>query len=67
MDHSLLVRRLEGLGDLLREGERPVHFQGISFEHRRQVFAGDELHGDEPFALRTFVQPVDRGDVGMVQ
>ncbi len=66
MDHALLVRRLERLGDLHRHVERVLDRQRSAREPLRQVLAGDELHRDEALAFR-LVQAVDRGDVRVVQ
>ena len=71
MDDPLLMRRFEGFGDLLRDGEglingdRPLGDairQGRpldQFEHQRSELAALGLVG--------FLKPVDVPDVGMVQ
>ncbi len=67
MDHTLLVGCLEGLGDLCGVGKGPVDAQRATLENCRQIFARDQLHGDEALAVRALVQAVHRSDVGVVQ
>ena len=67
MDHSLLVSRLQRLSNLVREGECPFDAQRAALEDRCEIFAWDEFHGDEPLAVRPFVETIDGGNVGVVQ
>jgi hypothetical protein len=73
MDDALVVRGFEGFGDLTRDGQRFVDRKGPSPESRapsrdqigeRRPF--DQLHHErlEPVGL---FEPVDGGDVGMIQ
>ena len=54
MDDALLVRLLEGLGDLLSDGDRLVDGDLSTLQPLREVLALDQLHGEE----------VGRGPVG---
>ncbi len=47
VDDALLVRLLEGLGDLLRDGDRLVDRNRPALQALGEVFALDELHGEE--------------------
>jgi hypothetical protein len=62
MDDPGLVRRLEGVHELPGDGERFVEREGTAGDHHRQILAVDEFHHQ-----RAGLDPVDRGDVRMVQ
>ena len=47
MDDALLVGLLEGLGDLLRDGERLVDGNRPALQPLREVLALDQLHDEE--------------------
>jgi hypothetical protein len=66
MDDALLVRRLEGLGDLSRDPERLVDGKGPACHERREILALDQLH-DERARRREFFDAVDVRDVGVIQ
>jgi len=59
----------ERLGDLLRDRQRCVERDRAAGKPLRQILAFDEFH-DEKRRRRSrlpFLQPVDRGDVRMIQ
>ncbi len=64
MDDALLVRRLEGRGDIERDGARPGLGQRAVFERVRQRFAGHELEHQE-VDVTVGVEIEERGDVGV--
>ena len=66
MDDPLLVRRLQCLGDLLRNGQGFVNWDGASRDALRQILALDELH-DQRTDTVGFFETVDVRDVGMIQ
>src|SRR6186713_2459242 len=66
MDDALLVRLLQGLRDLPRDGESLVERDPASLESLRQILAGHELHDQGDHAIRLF-QAVDRRDVWMIE
>ena len=66
MHDPLLVRRSERLGDLPAERQRLVHGHGPGNETLGKRLAGNELEHEEADAAR-FLEPVDRGDVRMIQ
>ena len=66
MHDRLLVRGLEGRGDLLRDLERLGDGQPSPFQALGQVFSLYELEDEEGPPVR-FFEAVDRGDVRMVQ
>ena len=66
MDDALLVRRFERIGDLPRDRQRFVERDGAARDALRQILAFDELHHERARAARSF-QPVNRGDVGMIE
>ena len=66
VDDPLLVRRLERLGDLPRDGEGLVERQRAALQPFGEVFALDELHDEGADAAR-LLEAVDRGDVGVLQ
>ncbi len=66
VDDSLLVRRLERLGDLPRDGEGLVEGERPALQPLGEVFALDELHDEGADAAR-LLEAVDRGDVGVLQ
>ena len=66
MDDSLLVRRLEGLGDLAGDGEGLVERERPALQPLGEVLALDELHDEGAHAAR-LLEAVDRGDVGVLQ
>ena len=66
VDDPLLVRRLEGLGDLAGDGEGLVERERAALQPLGEVFALDELHDEGADAAR-LLEAVDRGDVGVLQ
>ena len=52
VDDSLLVRRLERLGDLLREGQRLVDGNGAAGNALRQILTLDQFHDQGKHAGR---------------
>ena len=66
VDHSLFVRRLEGLRDLASEVASEVPRQRSHADPLRERLAGDELHDQEAASL-DFFQPMDGCDAGMVE
>jgi len=66
VNDALLVRRLERLGDLFRDGERLVNRDGAMREAVGQRQALDELHDQRGDAIR-LLEAIDRRDVRMVQ
>ena len=71
MDDALLVRLLEGLGDLLRDSDRLVDRDRPALQALREVLALDELH-DEDVRLRSVgerhaLEAVEVGDAGVVE
>jgi len=66
VDDPLLVRVLEGQGDLLRDLERLVGGDRAALQSLGQVFPFDQLENQERFVVR-FVQAVDRGDVRVIE
>ena len=47
MDDALLVRLLEGLGDLLRDRDRLVDGDGPALQPLGEVLALDQLHDED--------------------
>ena len=66
MDDALLMRRLERLRDLLRDRQRLVEWNRATRDALRQIVALDEFHHEGGDA-RTFFEPVDGGNVRMIQ
>ena len=66
MDDPLLVRGFERLGDLLRDRQRLVERDRAARDALRQILALDEFHHERVHAAG-LLEPVDRGDVGMIQ
>jgi len=66
VDDPLLVRGVEGLGDLRREGQRLIGRDRPARDAPRQVFSLDQFHHQGRDAA-AFFQPVDTGDVRVVQ
>ena len=66
MDDAALVRGFEGLGDLLRDRQRLVERDRPARDALRQIVAFDEFHHERRDA-RALFEPVDRGDVRMIQ
>ena len=66
MDDPLLVRRLERLGDLLRDRQRLVERNRAPRDPLREILALDEFHDERLHAVGV-LQAVDRRDVRMVQ
>ena len=66
MDDSLLVRRFEGLGDLLRDRQRLVEGMGPRVNPLCEILALDEFHDERRDAVG-LLEPVDRGDVRVIQ
>jgi hypothetical protein len=71
VDDPVLVRGLERLGDLPRRRQRLVHRQGTLAETVGERGPFDQLHDERGYGVSgisgTVLQPVDRGDVGMVE
>ena len=66
MDDAQLVRRLEGFGDLSRDGQRLVGRQRPAGNHRRQILASHQFHHERPTA-QELLDAVDRRDTGVIQ
>ena len=71
VDDALLVSLLEGLGDLLRDGDRLVDRDLSALQALREVLAFDQLH-DEDVRLRSVrerraLEAVEVGDAGVVE
>ncbi len=66
VDHTLLVRGLECLRDLLCDFEHLVGIERAASDALRQVLARDQLHGNEARIVDR-LQAVDLGDVRVVQ
>ncbi len=66
MHDAFLVRRLERLGDLARDGERLVGRERAMREPLRERRPFDQLHHQRACAGRLF-EPEDRGDVRMME
>ena len=71
MDDALLVRLLEGFGDLLRDLEGLADRDRPALQALGEVLAGDELHGEEvsgrPVGERRALEAVDVGDARVVE
>ena len=66
MDDALVVRRLERLGDRERDPQRLLERELAAGEPRRQLLALDHSITSTRLAVG-LLEPVDRGDVGMVE
>ena len=66
MDDALLMRRLEGLGDLLGNRQRLLDRDRATGNPLRKIFPFDQLH-DQRGAARAFLQAVDVRDVRVIQ
>jgi hypothetical protein len=66
VDDALLVRRLKGLANLLRDRQRLVHRDGALRDAVGEGRALDQLHHERVRAAG-LLEAVDRGDVGMIQ
>ena len=66
MDDPLLVRRFEGFGDLLRDGQRLVHGNRTLRDAVGERRPLDQFHHESNRA-RALFQAVDLRDVWMVQ
>ena len=66
MDDAALVRRFERLRDLLEDRERLARRHRTAVDPLRQRFAGHELHLEER-RVAHLLEPVQRGDVGMIE
>ena len=71
VDDALLVRVLEGLGDLLGDSDRLVDRNRPALQSLREVLALDQLH-DQDVRLRSVrerhaLEAVEVGDVGVVE
>ena len=66
MHDAVLVRRVQGLGDLSRDGRRLVNGQLPVRDPIRERRALDELHDQRMHASRLF-EPVHDRNVGMIQ
>ena len=71
MDDALLVRLLEGFGDLLRDLEGLADRDRPALQALGEVLAGGELHGEEvsgrPVGERRALEAVDVGDARVVE
>ena len=66
MDDALLVRGLEAFGDLLGDGDGFAGGDRTALQALGEVFAFYQLQREREDAVR-LLEPVDRGDVGMIQ
>jgi hypothetical protein len=66
MNDPLLMRRFERVRDLFRDRQRFVDRDRPARNALRQVLAFDEFHREGPEAP-AFFEPVDRGDVRMIE
>ena len=66
MDDPLLMRRFERVRDLFRDRQRFVDRDRPARDALRQILAFDELHR-EGHEAPAFFEPVDRGDVRMIE
>ena len=66
MNDALLVRRLERVGDLLRDGKRLVDRKRPSRDTLREIVALHQFH-DEGLCAVGFLDAVDARDVRMVE
>jgi len=66
MNDSLLVRRFQRLGDLFRDRQPFIDRDRAARNALGQIVAIDQFHHERVHA-GGFLEPVDRGDVGMVQ
>ena len=66
VDDALLVRRFERFGDLLRGGQRLVNRHRALCDAIRQCRPLDQLHHERD-GVTGLLQPMDLGDVGMVE
>ncbi len=66
MDDALLMRGLQAFGNLLRDGNSFVDGDRAARQPLGEVFAFDQLQRQREDTL-ALLEPVDRGDVGMVQ
>ena len=66
MNHALLVRRFEGFGDLLGDGEGVVDGDWPLRDAIRQRRPLDQFE-DQRLGALGLLQPVDVPDVGMVE
>ena len=66
MDDAALVRRFERLPDLLEDRERLARRHRAMGQSLGQRLARHELHLEER-GVAHFLEPVQRGDVGMVE
>jgi hypothetical protein len=66
MDDSLLVRRFEGLRDLLGDWQRFVDWNCAARNPLRQILTFDEFHHERANAS-TFLEAVDVRDVRVVE
>jgi len=51
MDHALLMRRFEGFGDLLRDGQRFAHGDGALRDPLGEIVTLDEFHHERMVAF----------------
>jgi hypothetical protein len=66
MDDALLVRRLQRIGDLFRDQQCVVEWDGSTRDPLREILTFDEFHHEGLDAVAVF-QSIDGGDVRMVQ
>jgi len=66
MNDPLLVRRFEGFGDLLRDGESLVERDRTARDALREVVALDEFHHERGDVARA-LEAVDRRNVRVVE
>src|SRR4029079_6786486 len=66
MDDPLVVRRLEGVGDLSRDGEGVVQWKRAACSQHRQRITLDQLE-DQSLDAIGVLEPMNDGDVRMIQ
>ena len=66
MNDPLLVRRFQRVGDLLGDGKSFVEWNRAARDALREIVALNEFH-DERGGARTFFEPVDGGDMRMIE
>ena len=66
VDDPLFVRRFEGFGNLLRDGQRLIDWNGPLCNAISQCRPLDQLH-DQRLGLVGLLEAIDRGDVWMIE
>ena len=67
MDDAVIVRALQGVGDLDGDGNRLVERNRRDCDPVRQRRPLDELHGERAEVALAFLEAEDLRDVGMVE